>query len=274
MGLSFSSFGLRLAQSVASRLALPYKQALFFDLQKQIWVDFGRSLLASNPSVRAGLFAGLVLQPDFFEHDQTHLGHLLGTAEASVQRLLAQALRRCSRFVEIGCAVGYYTVGVARSFNVPTVGYDIDAKAIEAARTLARLNGLEGICQHRQVTPDFDYSTALGEGDLILVDIEGGEIDLFTRLPPLSQTTFIVECHPIAAESPRLVADRIAAMRERTHDSSLYFEGHGDGMAEVEMFGELDRNTVVFAGRTQRKCFPCWLLLVPHGKNADIVASD
>jgi len=264
---------LRLVQSMASRLALPYKQALFFDLQKQIRVDFGRSLLASNPRVRAGLFAGLVLQPDFLDHDQTHLGHLLGTAEASVQRLLIQAMHRCSRFVEIGCAVGYYTVGVARRFDIPTAGYDIDAKAIQAAHALARLNGLEGTCQHRQVAPDFDYSTALGEGDLVLVDIEGGEIELFKHLPPLSQTMFIVECHQIAAESPRLVAARIAAMRESSHDSSLYYEAHGEGMAEVEMLGELDRNTAVFTGRAQRKCFPCWLLLVPRGKNADVVAS-
>lgn len=265
MALSISSLLFRLALWAASRLTAPHKQALFYDLQKQIRGDRGRPLLAADPRIRAGLFAGLILQPDFFDREQTQLGHLLGTAEASVQHLLAQALDGCSRFVEIGCAVGYYTVGVAHRFGLPTVGYDINPEAIKAARELARRNGLEDVAQHHRVAPNLDYATVIGEGDLVLVDIDGGEIDLFAHLPPLPLTTFIVECHPIAGKSPRLVAAHLAAMCENTHYSSVVSETHGEGVAEVEMLGEVDRNTVVFAGRAQRKCFPCWLLLTPRG---------
>ncbi len=126
---------------------------------------------------------------------------LLGVYEASLAPIIELIIQRAyPMIVDIGCAEGYYAIGLARRMpQARIVARDDSPKAQDLCRQLAALNGVETRIEigGRMEHADFDLCTR--QKTLILCDIEGGEADLLDPVaaPGLTQADILVECHDL-----------------------------------------------------------------------------
>jgi predicted O-methyltransferase YrrM len=166
--------------------------------------------------VQGGPFKGQVLGREGTEGG--HAPRLLGCYEQELhvhlERLMAQGF---ARVVNIGCADGYYAVGLARRMPGAAVhAHDIDPKAQAACRAMAEANG---VADRVAVGGEVDHAVLAQlaqPGTWLLVDIEGAEDALLDprAAPGLAACTVLVECH----EGPRPgITQRLAARFAPTH---------------------------------------------------------
>jgi len=169
--------------------------------------------------VRHGPFAGL-RYPLLQSVGSSLFPKLLGSYEAELHPWIAEVCAgRYSEIVDIGCAEGYYAVGLARRLPEARVyAYDTDPRAQELCAAAARLNGVAPRVEVR-ATFAVDALSGIsvrGRG-LIVCDCEGAELDLFTpeTVPLCAGWDLLVETHDFMdlTGSTRLQA-RFAA----THD--------------------------------------------------------
>jgi hypothetical protein len=115
--------------------------------------------------------------------------HLRGFADEGVECV-----------IDVGCAEGYYAVGLARL--MPTVSvhaHDIDERALGACRALAAKNGVgERVIVGGEFKPQ-DFQAFEGRRALVMVDAEGAELDVLRPdlAPALAGFRLIVETHDV-----------------------------------------------------------------------------
>ena len=100
--------------------------------------------------------------------------------------------------VNVGCAEGYYAVGLARLMSATQVyAHDTNERAQEACRDLAELNGVAHRMHVGGMFERNDVSRFTGRRTLIICDIEGAERDLLDPdvCPALHEVDILVECH-------------------------------------------------------------------------------
>lgn len=144
---------------------------------------------------------------------------LLGTYESELHpHLAAFAADGLDCVIDVGCAEGYYAVGLARMMPKVTVhAYDIDAKARAACGELAALNGVaDRVIIGSEFQPD-GFEAFAGRRVLVMVDTEGAEVDILRPdlSPALAGMNVIVETHDFIRPAA------LATLRERfapTHD--------------------------------------------------------
>lgn len=100
--------------------------------------------------------------------------------------------------IDVGCAEGYYAVGLARNPRVQQViGYDLNPEARRLTKQLAELNGMAGRVTVKEKCDWQELSTVIRGKTFILCDIEGAERELLdpSQCPELRQCDLIVELH-------------------------------------------------------------------------------
>ena len=112
---------------------------------------------------------------------------LLGSYESELHQVLNQILETdYQNVIDIGCAEGYYAVGLAlRLPNARVYAMDVDSRARDLCITLAKANNvaervvIEGACTHDRL------NTLIKGRTLIICDCEGCELQLLDpRLAP------------------------------------------------------------------------------------------
>jgi hypothetical protein len=127
------------------------------------------------------------------------LPRLLGCYEAELHPALA-SLRQIAHdlIIDIGCAEGYYAVGLARFLpHCEVIGFDISEAARTACYVLAQTNGVASRVQiEREFKPEALRDVS-GQRVLVFCDIEGAEAELLdpVRTPQWSEVDLIVEVH-------------------------------------------------------------------------------
>jgi SAM-dependent methyltransferase len=181
----------RLLASGASSHDLLVVAAHFRRLELEQWL--WRHL---QGQIAAGPFRGLHYPEQ--AHGSTLAPKLLGTYEKEIQADLMALVAGARTFLNIGCAEGYYTTGLAaRADRLQVVGVDVDQRALQAAIASAQVNGVNQQCRFTA-----DLQTAIGwleRLDLVLIDVDGAELDVLARLftaskeQALSKATLIIE---------------------------------------------------------------------------------
>jgi len=137
---------------------------------------------------------------------------LLGTYEQELHPALERAIERSpSHVLNVGCAEGFYAVGMAmRLPHAMIYAADADPKAIRATMRNAELNEVA-----KQIVPigiihpgEFDRNLTPNHS-LLIMDCEGAEFTLLNPQsdPVLSLVDMIVEVHPEAG-SPEDISRR------------------------------------------------------------------
>ena len=147
----------------------------------------------------SGPFQGM----DYVEHatEGALVPRLIGTYESELHpHLAAFAEAGLDCVVDVGCAEGYYAVGLARMMpDVTVYAYDIDEKARAACAELARRNGVtDRVIIGGEFKPD-GFEAFAGKRVLVLVDTEGAEVDILQPQlsPSLASMSLIVETHDV-----------------------------------------------------------------------------
>ena len=146
--------------------------------------------------IASGPFQGLQYPKQ--AHASTLAPKLLGTYEKEIQADLLTLAAASRTFLDIGCAEGYYTTGLAaRAGLQQVVGVDSNQEALQAAAAAARANGVDHRCRF---FPDLQQALAwLSQIDLLLIDVDGAELavldSLFRHSPAgaLTGTTLVIE---------------------------------------------------------------------------------
>lgn len=146
--------------------------------------------------VQHGPFAGMAYGVGSTEGARA--ARLLGAYEASLAPIIEEIVARAYPLViDIGCAEGYYAVGLARRMpGTRVLARDASEVAQRACRALALENGVQDRVEIAGLIGADDLNALTGPR-LILCDIEGAEAQLLDPVaaPGLLGADILVECH-------------------------------------------------------------------------------
>lgn len=147
---------------------------------------------------------------------------LLGSYEAELHGLLTQILTRdYETIIDVGCAEGYYAVGLGLRLPGARVhAFDIDPWARELCTKLAQANDVadrvivEGECNHERL------NSLIRGRTLIVCDCEGCELQLLNPelAPEIKKSDLIVELHDMIDPN---ITPTILARFSASHDITL-----------------------------------------------------
>lgn len=151
-----------------------------------------------------------------------HIAKLLGCYEQPLLPHIERAIQvSYPTLLNIGCAEGYYAVGMARRMpNTRILAFDLNPKAQQVCAELATQNGVADRVTVGALFRPEDFATYAGEKALVLCDIEGAEKDLLNPAitPALAGMDVIVEAHECLIPGiTQLLIGRFSA----THDITL-----------------------------------------------------
>jgi len=155
----------------------------------------------SDRVVKNGVFKGM-RYPKMKSSGSTLFPKLLGSYEAELSSTIEEiATKKYTDIVDIGCAEGFYAIGLAMRLPTSNVyAFDVNEKAVLLCKEMANLNEVG----HRVTFGKFCdaqvlSSLPLGDKALIVSDCEGYEKDLFTRslVNQLSKHDFLIEVHDV-----------------------------------------------------------------------------
>lgn len=142
------------------------------ELEKQLYSHL-------NGIVAAGPFKGMSYLPS--AHASTLSPKLTGTYEKEIQDDLVAIANSVDSFLDIGCAEGYYTTGLALIPSISCViGVDINNESLKAAQNLADINEVSQKCYF---TTRIEHAiNRLVGRSLIMIDVDGSEIDVIRNI--------------------------------------------------------------------------------------------
>lgn len=173
-----------------------------------------------GPHVHSGPFKGMELTPAVMSgaYGPALTGLYEHELHETFERVIAHPYKN---ILNIGCAYGYYSVGLAR--RMPQVNmHSFDIKPFEQQRCLdmAILNKVEDRVRIGGEFRGEDFASYAHEETLVLMDIEGAEMNLLnpSRYEALTRMDIIVELHDILVPGiSKTICERFAA----THDIEL-----------------------------------------------------
>jgi hypothetical protein len=176
--------------------------------------------------VQQGLFAGMLYcRPESF--GSTLLPKLLGTYEIEIASCLEKWLGiSFPIIIDIGCAEGYYAVGLARHYSNSLVyAYDICESARAMCREMGEINGVDRLMRiHGSCDKSSLLSIDLSHGGLVISDCEGYEFELFDTevAQRLSRCHVLIELHihPNDLNSATRVSTLVSLLSE-THEVTI-----------------------------------------------------
>jgi hypothetical protein len=215
-------------------------------------------------TVQSGPFAGTVL-PRQFSWGGGYLGpKLLGSYEMELHKAIEKGIRRDPAvMINVGCAEGYYAVGLARRLpKARHFAYDISELAQSSCNQAAIDNSVaDRLSVHGECTAEeLVTRTADVRRALIVLDCEGAEIDLITdaNVAALKHCDIIIECHDFVDRS---ITATLTERLSRTHKVERIEEQGRDPYQYriLDPLGSFDRYLVVDEFRPERMHWlVCW----------------
>lgn len=152
-----------------------------------------------GPVIWSGPFAGMEYVRAATEG--ALMPRLLGTYECELHpHLAALTAEGLDCVVDVGCAEGYYAVGLARMMpSVHVYAHDIAEAARMACADLAARNGVADRITIGGEFKPADFEAFAGRRVLVMIDAEGAELDVLQPelSPALAGMNLIVETHDI-----------------------------------------------------------------------------
>lgn len=133
--------------------------------------------------------------------------------------------RGFKRVIDVGCAEGYYAAGLCRALPQAEVyAYDLDPESRAQVKRLWELNGRPGKLTVGGLLDHKELQRLARPGDLLICDIEGGEMNLLdpAACTALRTVDVLVEVHETGKKG---VGENAASLRERfqsTHDIATF----------------------------------------------------
>ncbi len=192
-------------------------------------------------SVLHGPFRGMIYPADSLLA-RNGTPKLLGSYESELHPSIAAIIARADqyeRLIDIGCAEGYYAVGLAFATQARVDAFDTEPRELAFCRDMAQLNGVSDRIDFRGWC-DADYLASLRDKRCFIIsDCEGYEAQLFDErgVSGVNRSDLIIELHNVGGlDMPALMQTRFAA----THDLHLIAPQPRDATQydELEFLGD------------------------------------
>ena len=213
--------------------------------------------------VQSGPFADMVLRHETSWSETRLAPMLLGCYEEELHGLIEQQVTRLKRWerppniVVVGCAEGYYAIGLKlRLPHAKVYALDSDDKALAIMKHTALDNDVE-------VIVGADLSEVFAAPDLIVMDCEGAEVTYLdhNKFPALVGAHIIVEVHNLEGQP----TDEILLERFRgTHRIDMVFEGPRNPNKFKQLCG-MTADYRWMAVSEDRPCLMSWYSMTPRG---------
>ena len=194
---------------------------------------------------------------------------VLGCYEEELHPALEKAIaRKPALIVNVGCAEGYYAIGLARRLPAARViAFDSDEAARKACGDAAIDNGVADRITINGIGTAEALRAAVGaQAALVVMDCEGAELELLDEptVAALARSDLIVECHDfVDRDLTRTLLRRLAG----THDIEVIQEGPRDPgkYLPLRSLNSIDRWLAVCEFRPEHMH---WLVCRPKGMAA------
>jgi SAM-dependent methyltransferase len=175
----------------------------------------------SGTRILSGPFAGMDYPVRAAEGARA--ARLLGAYEASLDPVIERIVARAYPLViDIGCAEGYYAVGLARRMPESRIlARDTSERAQALCRDLAAANGVSDRVEVGGLFSHGDFDCAREQDTVVICDIEGAEAALLdpSAAPGLLAADILVEVH----EGPHPgLADTLTARFAASHHATRF----------------------------------------------------
>lgn len=217
-----------------------------------------------GPHILQGPFAGM--EYIAVATEGALMPRLIGTYESELHPYIegyAKAGLDC--VIDVGCAEGYYAVGLARLMPAVTVhAFDINPRARAACAQLAAKNGVTDRVVIGEAFTPTGFEAFKDRRCLAFIDIEGAEDDLLQpeQSPALAQMDLIVETHDVYRPG---VCVRLMERFAATHDI-VKLDPQAKTLPLPDFLhgaGHLDQLLAVWEFRI--RATP-WLVMTPKGR--------
>ena len=229
-----------------------------------------RSVLIQNTILKkegAIILGGPFQGMEFLEQSSEgcHVAKLLGCYEQPLFKHLEGIFSSNFTLVlNIGCAEGYYAVGMARRMpNAKIFAFDTNKKAQQACQTLAVANGVSDRIKIGGTFEPEHFNKYQDQKTLVLCDIEGAEVKLLqpSRADSLRKNFIIVESHECLRPG---ITETLISRFDETHDVT---QVNDDGTREIsnapQWFNNLSHLDQLLATWEWRSGPTPWLVMEP-----------
>jgi SAM-dependent methyltransferase len=148
-------------------------------------------------TVKYGPFAGTIypLESALSRHS---IPKLLGSYEEELHDVIKIIeKRKYDLVIDVGCAEGYYAVGLARLLRTHVLAYDPEPLERSYCESAARLNNVADLVELRDLFRPADIRQFRGRRVLCVCDCEGFEAELFNAdtIPDVADWDLLIELH-------------------------------------------------------------------------------
>lgn len=184
---------------------------------KKLKIEFNDS------QVKYGPFAGMKY-PELEGVGSELFPKLLGCYEVELFDWLDKIqVNQYDKIINVGCAEGYYAVGLGMRFPQSTIyAYDLSERARELCQEMGDKNGItKRLKVHSKCTAQTLQKLDFGKRSLIVCDCEGYELELFTKenMGNLGNCDVLIELHDFI--NPAITAT-LLPLFSATHDVEIY----------------------------------------------------
>lgn len=238
--------------------------------EKSAVIEKGKSLIkrfSPNFVVLNGPFKGMKY-PSIDITELTLTPKICGSYEKQLNQVMRNVSgRNYDHILDIGCAEGYYAVGLAMLSPASKIHcFDINQSDLDFCREMAELNGVSNLTYNNFCSPETLISFDYGKRSFLICDCEGYEVELFTPevVKSLHNTDVLVELHDVFNPS---ISAKIIGNFQRSHDVSI-LNNSNLSFLEINGLDELSPAEQAFAvyehrGGINRNIFMEWALFTP-----------
>jgi hypothetical protein len=219
----------------------------------------------TNGEVYQGPFKGMKISPDYIWGDGDISSKLLGLYEHQLHESIYDIINiNPDILLNIGCAEGYYGVGVAQKTNCPAVLIDVDNNYESIVNNAIQSNNIQNAIFTTNSTIE-NYKKYLTNKiqPVIIMDCEGAEIQLLNleTFPELKNCYILVETHDFSVENATLT---ITNRFTNTHNIQIIHSSPKNlNIDIIRNFSDLDKMVL---WNEWRPCEMTWLYMKPKQK--------
>lgn len=172
---------------------------------------------------------------------------ILGSYERELQKTLTKFIDEdYSEIIDIGCAEGYYAIGLAIKFTKAKIyAFDINKRAQELCSKMAILNCVSDRVEFgSEVTPNYLSSFKFAKKGLIICDCEGFESELFNEhnIDNLKSCDLIIQTHDFLSIE---ISGNLKKLFSKTHDIESIFSIDDIHKAQNYYYPEISNMSLV-----------------------------
>lgn len=220
-----------------------------------------RILRKHGPATQDGPFKGLICIRD--ANEGCLVPKLLGCYEEELTPTIESFLRRgFDRFIDVGCASGYWLTGVAlRMPSAECFGFEGDREARARCAELLALNGVASRVTLFGLCAPGDLENLIKGRTLVLMDVDGPEYELLdpSVSSSLRRADIIVECHDYL--DPRITPTLIARFEDSHSIEKISSRSREPSAERYPGLQALPRQHWAEALKERRPAVQDWLIL-------------